>query len=212
MIGILIGSGAIFLVIGAFCSLVFNSIMQKVSIMRLSAVCSLLSSVLLIVGPVVNHLDDIKENNITFGDIFSDNDWPFIIIPFCILTFSQGLNGPPSNVIVMEPYPHIAGSISAILTFWRLILPSIVMIVITQIVSKQTYQIASVIICVTMSLMGLLCFLLQFGGPCLSKKKVHLRMTLTNVRKKRILDVSSTTIAHSLLDGSPKHSINPVSQ
>merc|ERR1719242_601158 len=100
--------------------------MEKVSIMRLAAICSLISSILLIVGPCINHWDDVKNKDISFADIFTQNDWYFIIVPFCILTFSQGLNGPPSNVIVMEPYPHIAGSISAILTFCRLILPSIV--------------------------------------------------------------------------------------
>ena len=202
----LIGSGAIFLVIGASVSIAMGK-MSKVSIMRLAAICALIACCLLMIGPILNHWKDVMDKNISFYDLYTNNDWYFIVIPFCILTFSQGLNGPPSNVIVLEPYPHIAGTISSILTFWRLILPTIVMVIVTQIVGDKTDHIASILIYFIMAIMGLLCFIMMFGGPCLSKKNVMVRMNgsvPSRTKKRKKLDVAVNDSEHKirLLDDS----------
>ena len=229
----LIGAGAIFLVIGASVSVAMGKKQKnggklgKVPIsilmnqMRVAAICALISCMILMIGPIINHWKDVINNNISFKDLYTKNDWYFIVIPFCILTFSQGLNGPPSNVIVLEPYPHIAGLISSILTFWRLILPTIVMIIITQIVGHKTNNIASILIYFLMSIMGFLCFIMMFGGPCLSKKNVAVRMSGSehtvswnssnnNVtsHKIKLLDDSLLRVNNNSASKTPNESIN----
>eukprot|EP00483_Globobulimina_turgida_P008109 UN08125 len=119
--GVLIGCGALFLVIGASVSILMAKY-SKVCIMRLSAFCALISSILLIIGPIMNHWNKInnENNSISLDDLYTYNDWYFIVIPFCILTFSQGLNGPPSNVIVLEPYPASCWFNQFISSIWEI--------------------------------------------------------------------------------------------
>ena len=88
---------------------------------------------------------------------------------------SQGLFIPPASVVVLEPYPYIAGTISAILQFWRIILPMITLMVITQCLNYYTNETASFVIHGLVGLCSFLCFVLMFG--CISGHDVRLRMS-----------------------------------
>ena len=173
--GVMIGIGALFLVIGASTSIALNA-MAKVDIMRTAQCCGAVSSIVLVIGPILNHWNEIVSHSISMGTVYRENAWYFVVIPFCFSTFAQGLNGPPSNVIVLEPYPDIAGTIGAVMTFWRLILPSLVMMAVTQSISSHTDRMAALIIYWILAVTGFMCFVIQFVGRCLSKRRVEHRM------------------------------------
>ena len=184
--GGMIGSGALFVVIGAWTSICLTkkdtnkTVKTIVMQLRLAAICCLFSCAILVIGPILTHWDKIhnNENKIYLCDIYgnSNNNWYFIVVPFCILAFSEGLSGPSSKVIVLEPYPDIVGKISSILIFWRILLPTVVMIIITQIIGQRTNHFAELLIYFIMTVMTFSCFVLVFGGPCLWKKNVKIRM------------------------------------
>ena len=159
---------------------------SKLSLMRYSSIISLVAAMALVLPPMLVHYASSQDmfkthdhDHISWMDqvhhIFTDDEpWYFMVIPFCILTFSQGLFIPPATVICLEPYPHIAGSITAMLEFWRIILPTLALMVITQSTAQYTEAIASVLIHTVVALCAFLCFLLMYG--CISGHDVRLRM------------------------------------
>ena len=200
--GLMIGIGSIFTILGASVAILCDrdennkktsersSLLfklspknKKLSIMRMASIISLISCILLLLPPILQHYSSflrVLEINADIAhlklinEIYTNNPWYFMVIPFCVLTFSQGLFIPPATVVVLEPYPHIAGSISAILQFWRIILPTLTLILITQCLSYETNNIASITIHGIIGFCAFLCFVLMYG--CISGHDVRLRM------------------------------------
>lgn len=201
--GLMIGVGSVFTILGASVailsdrennqklkpsersSLLFKLSPKnaKLSIMRMASIASLIACILLIIPPILQHyslflnvleIDSHVPHLKLINKIYTNNPWYFLVVPFCVLTFSQGLFIPPATVVVLEPYPHIAGSISAILQFWRIILPTLTLVVITQCLSYQTNDVGSLVIHGIVGFCSFLCFVLMYG--CISGHDVRLRM------------------------------------
>eukprot|EP01084_Bolivina_argentea_P174421 302155_1 len=217
--GLMIGIGSIFTILGASVAIMLNrdtnsaddetsSLLlklspknAKLSIMRLASIISLITCILLILPPIIMHYSiflNVLEinshiNHLQLINIIYTNDpWYFLVIPFCVLTFSQGLFIPPASVVVLEPYPHIAATISAILQFWRIILPTITLIIITQCLSNYTNYTGSIIIHLSMAICSFLCFVLMYG--CISGHDVRLRMCgWQSIMKCSINSIDNTT-------------------
>ena len=192
--GVMMGTGPLFLILGASTSIALKS-MSKVDIMRSAQCCSFVMCLLLVLGPVLNHWNEIISQSISVLNVYTDNKWYFLVIPRYLGSFAQGLNGPPSNVVALEPYPDIAGTVGAVLMFWRLIVPSVVMVVITQCLSEYTDRMAPIFVYLVVASTGFLCFVIQFIGPCLSRRRVTERMKGRRMRMesdkgKRLIDES----------------------
>eukprot|EP01083_Nonionella_stella_P122370 368149_1 len=218
--GLMLGFGSIFTILGASVAILIDrntpsqisersSLLfllspnnSKLSIMRLASIASLVSCMLLILPPILIHYNTFTHvlninshmnhlQMILF--MYTDNPWYFLVIPFCVLTFSQGLFIPPASVVVLEPYPHIAASITAVLQFWRVILPTLTLIVITQCLSYSTDYAASIVIHGIVGLCAFLCFVLMYG--CVSGHEVRLRMSgwQERMRKRGLSDSQSTS-------------------